>query len=73
MLAAGDFHHEVALVWVQILNSGRNRGIKLVANAQLSVVVQAPSKNLVFIVDIETMLVTAENINGLLGANFLDL
>lgn len=72
VLSALDVHNVVALNRVEVLDPLRNGSVDSVANAQLTPVVQAPSEHLLLIVDVERMLVAAENVLRVFGAKFFD-
>ena len=71
MLAAGNLNDVVALVRIQILDASRHTTIISVSKAELTMVVQAPGEKMVFFIDVETVLVSTENINCIFRAKRL--
>ena len=71
MLTASNLTDVVALVWIQILDASWHTTIISMAKAQLTVVVQSPGKKMMFFIDVETVLVSTENVNCIFRAKRL--
>lgn len=71
VFTASDFDNVVSFVRIKLLNPSRVTLVKFVTYSQLAVVVESPRKHLVFVVDIETMLVAAKDVDGVLRSNLL--
>jgi hypothetical protein len=71
MLPSCHLHDIVTLEWIEAMNSGWNAGVEFVAQAKLTVVVQPPGEDLVLVIDVEAVLVTAKNVICVFSANFL--
>lgn len=73
MLSTGHLDDVVAFKRIEVLDPGRNSCIILCPDSKLSVVVQPPGKKLVFVIHIERVVISAEDICSALGSHFLNL
>ena len=72
VLTASYFHDVVALAWIKVLDPSGNTAVELVANSELPMVVKAPCEQLLLVVYVETMLISAKDVCRIFCANFLD-
>ncbi len=73
VLASRHFNDVVSLEGVELLDARRIGRDEFVADAELAVVVHAPGEDVVLVVDVERMVVSAENISSIFGGNLLHL
>lgn len=72
VLSSTNLDNIVALVWIKLFDSDWVALVELAADSELAVVVEPPSKQLVFVVKIETALFSAKDIYCVFGSNFFN-
>ena len=71
MLSSSELDH-IVIIRIQLLNSRGPTLIEFRTNAQLAMSIETPGENLLFVIDVEAVLVSTENVNRIFGATFLD-
>ena len=72
MFATLNINNIVVLEWLEFSDFCWIRGSEFVANTQLTVVVHAPGKNLVLLINVEAVVAAYEDVESLLGSDLFD-
>ena len=72
VLSSIDLDYVISIIWVKLLNPGRCRWIEFISDTQLPMIIQSPWKYLVFVIDVEWVIIPAKNVLCLFCANFFN-